>query len=69
MLLKIGMVLAAVPLSLLALVAGTGVVVVDVHEKGAVPEDDAVLDLDSFARTGAGGMSDAELDALAAAAT
>lgn len=34
MLLKIGMVLAAVPLSLLALVAGTGVVVVDVREKG-----------------------------------
>ena len=34
MLLKVGMVLAAVPMSLLALVAGTGVVVVDVQEKG-----------------------------------
>lgn len=34
MLLKVGMVLAAVPMSLLALVAGTGVVVVDVEQKG-----------------------------------
>lgn len=34
MLLKVGMVLAAVPMSLMALVAGTGVVVVDVQEKG-----------------------------------
>ena len=34
MFLKIGMVLAAVPLSVLALVAGTGVVVVDVHQEG-----------------------------------
>jgi hypothetical protein len=34
MLLKIGMVLAAVPMSLLAVVAGTGVVVVDVQERG-----------------------------------
>ena len=34
MLLKMGMVLAAVPLSLLAVVAGTGVVVVDVQERG-----------------------------------
>lgn len=34
MLLKVGMVLAAVPMSLLAVVAGTGVVVVDVQQKG-----------------------------------
>ena len=34
MLMKIGMVLAAVPLSVMALVAGTGVVVVDVQDKG-----------------------------------
>jgi hypothetical protein len=34
MLLKIGMVLAAIPLSVMALVAATGVVVVDVQEKG-----------------------------------
>lgn len=35
MLLKVGMVLAAVPMSMLALVAGTGVVVVEVQEKKA----------------------------------
>jgi len=34
MLLKIGVILAAIPLSLMALVAGTGVLVVDVREGG-----------------------------------
>lgn len=34
MLFKIGMALAAVPMSMMAIVAGTGVVVVDVQEKG-----------------------------------